>query len=210
MRELVVPLKFLVIESSPYDVTIGLPRMVKLRVRPDYYRLVLKVHFESDSKILNHRYERKVGHTSEDESTSDDARESNNDDKSDEGLVLMLRDGKTNAPDCEEEELINEKLCHLNQKSTEGMKSILSKYPEVIANLFEDVPPSTVAVTNRFELTSNNPIYQKARRTSTMHNEIVCKEVDRMLATAIITTIESSRTSPVTIATKKDGSSGSA
>ena len=184
--------------------------MVKLRVRPDYYLMVLKVHFESDSEILNYKYERKVGHTSEDEFTSDDAGESNNDDKSDEGLVLMLKDGKTNAPNCEEEELINEKLCHLNQKSTEGVKSILSKYPEVIANSFEDVRPSTVAVTHRFELTSNNPMYQKAWRMFPMHNEIVCKELDRILAAAIITTIESSRTSPVIIGTKKDGSPGSA
>ena len=88
----------------------------------------------------------------------------------------MLNDEKTNTLVCEEEELINQKLCHLNQTATEGIKNILSKFPEVIANSFEDVRQSTVAVTHRFEVTSNNPMYQKARRMSPMHNEIVQKE----------------------------------
>ena len=66
--------------------------------------MILNIHFECDSEILNHEYERELGHASEDEFTSDDVVESNNDDESDKGLVLMLRDGKTNAPDSEEED----------------------------------------------------------------------------------------------------------
>ena len=69
----------------------------------------------------------------------------------------MLIDGKTNAPDFEEGELINRKLGHLNQTATEGIKIILSNHPEVIAYSLENVRPSTVAVTSRFELTSNYP-----------------------------------------------------
>ena len=114
MGELVVPLEFLVIESSPYGVIIGLPKIIKLRSRPDHYRMLLNVHFEGDSEILNYEYEREMGHNSEDWFTSDDFGESNNDDESDEGLVLMLSEGKTNALDCEEEELINQNLCHIN------------------------------------------------------------------------------------------------
>ena len=41
---------------------------------------------------------------------------------------------------------------------------------------------------------------------SPVHNEIVRREVDRMLDAGIITPVESSWTSPVVIATKKDGS----
>ena len=41
--------------------------------------MVLKVHFEGDSEILNYEYEREVGHTSEDEFTSDGCGGSNND-----------------------------------------------------------------------------------------------------------------------------------
>ena len=64
-----------------------------------------------------------------------------------------------------------------------------------------------MSVTHRFELTSENPMYQKARRVSPSHNDIVRKEIDRMLAVGIITPVESSWTSPVVIATRKDGSS---
>ena len=53
--------------------------------------------------------------------------------------------------------MVNQKLCHLNQIATEGINIILIKYPEVIAYSFEDVRPSRVAVTHRFELTFNNP-----------------------------------------------------
>ena len=52
IRKLVSPLEFLVIESSPYDVIIGLQIMIELRARPDYYRMVLKVDFKSDPEIL--------------------------------------------------------------------------------------------------------------------------------------------------------------
>ncbi len=89
------------------------------------------------------------------------------------------------------------------------MKQIVRDYPEAIANSFEDVRPSTVSVTHRLELTSENLIYQKARRMSPSHNEIVRKEIDRMLAAVIITPVESSWTSPVVIATEKDGPDGS-
>ena len=132
MGALVVPFEFFVIESSPYDIIIGLPTMIKLRARPDYHRMVLKVLFEGDSEILNIEYEREVGRSSEKELTSDEVGESNNDEESEEGLVLMLRDGKTYAPDCEEEELIDQKLCHQNQISGEGIESIVRKYPELI------------------------------------------------------------------------------
>ena len=101
MGEYEVPLDFVVIESSSHDVIIGILTMIKIRARPDYYRMVLMVHFEGESEILNYEYKREAGHTSEDDFTSDDVGESNNDDGSDEGLVLMLNDEKTNAPDFE-------------------------------------------------------------------------------------------------------------
>ena len=94
----------------------------------------------------------------------------------------MLSDGKTNALNCEEEELVNRKLCHLNQTANKRIRSILRKYPEGIANSFEDVRLSTVSVTHRFELTFNEPLYRKARSISPMHNKLVRKEVDRMFA----------------------------
>ena len=198
--ELVGPLEFSLIEISPYDVIIGLPTMIKL-----YYRLVLKVHFEGDSEIINYEYEREVGDTSEDVFTSDDIGESNNDGESDEGLVIMLSDEKTNTPDCEEDELVNRKLCPLNQTANEGIENMLSKYPEAIANSLWDVRQSTVVVTHRFELTSDNFTHQKATIMSPIQKEAVHKELGRILAAGIITPVESSWTSPVFIAIKKDG-----
>ena len=39
--DLVVPLKFLVLEGSTYDVIFGLPTPIKLCALPDYYRMVV-------------------------------------------------------------------------------------------------------------------------------------------------------------------------
>ncbi len=101
---------------------------------------------------------------------------------------------------------MDEKLSNLNSNDTEAVKKINRDHPEVVANSFEDVRQSTVSVTDGFELTSENPIYQKARRMPPSHNEIVRKEIDRKLLAGIVTSFESSWTSPVVIATKKDGS----
>ncbi len=94
------------------------------------------------------------------------------------------------------------KLSHLNLKDGEAVNKIIRDHPEVSANSFEDLKPSTISVTHRFELTSENPVYQKAGRMSPSVHEI-----DRMLLAGIITPVESSCKSPVVTATKKDGSS---
>lgn len=61
----------------------------------------------------------------------------------------------------------------------EEVTTIIRKYPEVLANSLEDVRSSSVSVKHSLELKSDNPIYQKARRMSPMHNEIVRNEIDR-------------------------------
>ncbi len=118
----------------------------------------------------------------------------------------MLNEPEKKTESNDENQLLDEKLSCLNTKDAESVKVIVRDYPEVIANSIEDVRPSTVSVTHRFELTSENPIYQKAIRMSPSHNDIVRKEIDRMLAAGIITPVKSSWTSPVVIATKKDRS----
>ncbi len=47
----------LVVEATPYDILIGLPTMIQLRARLDYYRMVLKIHYGGDSEILYYEYE---------------------------------------------------------------------------------------------------------------------------------------------------------
>ena len=49
LGELVVPMNFLVLDDTPYDILIGLPTMIQLGARPDYYRMVLKIHCGGDS-----------------------------------------------------------------------------------------------------------------------------------------------------------------
>ncbi len=206
MGELVVPIDYLVLEETPYDVLIGLSTMIQLRARPDYNGMLLKIHCGRDSEILNYEYERDKGNTSEDEFTSDSADENEQvvEDSIDE-LVLMLKEPEKEIESSDEDQYVNEKLSHLNSKDTEAVKNIIKDHPGVIANSFEDVRPSTMSVTHRFESISENHIYQKARRMSPFHNEIVRKEIDRMLFAGIITPVEWSWTSPVVIATKKGG-----
>lgn len=57
MGELVVCLDFLILDESACDVIVGLPIMIQLRDRSDYYRIMIKIHFTGDSEILNYEYE---------------------------------------------------------------------------------------------------------------------------------------------------------
>ena len=75
MGQLVVTMDFLVLKEAPLDILIGLPTMIQLRVRPNYYRMVLKIHYGGDSEKLNYEYERDNGITSKDEFTSGSAGE---------------------------------------------------------------------------------------------------------------------------------------
>ena len=205
--ELVVPMVFLVPEETPYDILIGLPAMIQLCACPDYYRMVLKIHYEGDSGILNYAYDRDSVCISQDKFTSASADEEEHKvEELVEELVLMLSEPEKKAESSDENQFPEEKLSHLRTKDAELVKKIIRNYPEVIAHSFEDVRSSTVSVTHRFELTSESLIYQKARRMSASHSDVARKEIERMLAAGIITPVESSWTSPVVMVRKKDGS----
>ncbi len=168
--------------------------------------MVLKIHYRGDSDILNYEYDQDNGN-SEDEFTSDSADEDEQEaEDSIEELVLMLNEPEKKTESSDADQFVYEKFSHLNSKDVGAVKAIIRDHPDAIANSFEDVRPSTVSVTHHFELTSENPTYQKTRRTSPSHNEIVRKEIDQMLLAIIITPVESSWTSLVVIATKKNGS----
>ena len=83
------------------------------------------------------------------------------------------------------------------------MKHLFQSYPDVIAFSFDDVRPSMRKTTHRLELTSDEPIFQKLRRLPPKFNDIVKKEVDRILTAGIITPVESSWTSPIVLVAKK-------
>lgn len=87
---------------------------------------------------------------------------------------------------------------HLEKNQAGEVRAIIQKYLEVLVSSFKDFRPS--------ELNSNNQILQKERRMSPIHNKFVRHEIDPMLASGIITPVESSWISPLAISMKKDGS----
>ena len=56
---------------------------------------------------------------------------------------------------------------------SEGMKGLLLKYSDVIAESFDDVRPAKVQTRHKFELTTDKPIFQQVRRMPPAYNEIV-------------------------------------
>ncbi len=151
MVEYIVPIGFLVSEETPCNLLIGLLTMIQLHARPDYFRMVLKIHNIRDSEILNYEYERDNGNTSEDEFTTDSADEDEHKivDAVQE-LVLMFNEPEKKTESSDEDQLLYENLSYLNMKDVETVRQILRDYPEVVANSFEDVRPSTVSVTHPF------------------------------------------------------------
>ncbi len=90
----------------------------------------------------------------------------------------------------EVEELFDEKFQHPYRVLAKKLRHVMQKHREVIASSFEHVRRSTVSVKHSFELKSNNPIFQKAKRMSPTLNEIVRKEVDRRIPAGISTLVE--------------------
>ena len=167
--------------------------------------MVLKIHHGGDSEILNYEYDRNNEKYSDYDFTSDCADDKNQDEEdSIEELFLMLNELEKKSAVNDEYHLIDEKLFYLKTRDAQAVKRVIKNHSEVIAPSFKDVRPSTVPVTHRFELTSDNPMYQKPRRISRSYNEIVRKETDRMISACIITAVESSSKSPVVIPTKKE------
>ncbi len=99
--------------------------------------------------MLSYDYEKDNGNTSEDEFTSDSTDEDEQEvEDSIEGLVLVLNEPEKKIESSDEDQLVDEKLSHLNAKDAEVVKKIIKDHPEVIANSFEGERPSTVSVTH--------------------------------------------------------------
>ena len=198
-------LKFLVLRSPPYELIIGLPTMVKLRCKLDVFNQTARFKHGSTTQTLPLEYEPEAGEDTEDDFTSDsesvgDIGEDSSPDE-DDSLVLVLNDkGESRGDDC-----VDEKLNHLSNENATAMKYLFMVYADVIARSLDDVRPSRVSTKRKFELKSEEPIFQKLRRAPPSYNEIIRHEVDRMLKAGIITPVESSWTSPVVIVSKKDG-----
>lgn len=82
-----------------------------------------------------------------------------------------------------EEELMNEKLEHLDEAYCKKERELFETYKNVIANSLDDVRPCMVMVRLKFEFTSEKPIFQNLRRVPPTYNQIIRKELDRLLQT---------------------------
>ncbi len=138
--------------------------MIKLRARPDHYRMRLKIHFKVDCQILNYEYERENFITSDDEFSSKESKDTSDKDDGDSELVLTLHILAPVTPAEDEEGLLDENLQQLNRAFAEKVKQVIQNHPRVIASSFADSRPSKVSLKHSFESTFNNSIKQKARR----------------------------------------------
>ncbi len=106
---------FLFLEKTSYDILIGLTIMIQLPAWPDYYRILLKIHYGRDHKILNYENEGHNVNTSEEYFSSDSADEPENQlENSKEELVQMLKEPEKKSESSDEDPLVDEKLSHLN------------------------------------------------------------------------------------------------
>ena len=207
---IVMRLKFLVIENMPFDIIIGDPTQIQMKAKIDKYHATVKLKLNGVTETLNLEYEPEFGDNSEDDFTSETDSETDigeiSDDEDPEALLLMVNDEKEKGTVVtEERDLVDQKLSHLEENFAEKIRDLFAEYGDIIANSFDHIRPSKVETKHKFELTTDEPIFQKNRRAPPAYNLVIRKEIDRMLEAGIITPVESSWTSPVVIVTKKDG-----
>lgn len=100
--------------------------------------------------------------------------------------------------------MVSKKLEHLpSMYQTE--KTSMLRGIDIVAWSLGELRPATVPVKHRFELTDETPIYSRNRRLPPEHNELVRNEIDRMVASGIISLSHPARSFPVVIARKMDG-----
>ena len=105
--------------------------------------------------------------------------------------MLILKRDQVPIAEIKETDVTEEKFSDLSEKYPADIKWLFQSYPDIIARSFDDVKTSKCRVTHKFELRSEAPISQKSIRLPPAYNEVVKKEVDRMLEAGTITPIVS-------------------
>ena len=96
-----------------------------------------------------------------------------------------------------------EKLAHLDSDIQNVIETAMMEN-SIVAISLDDLRPAEVPIKHHFELEEKNPIYHSAMRMAPLHNNIVRKELDKMLEGGIITPSRSAWSFPVIIVSKKD------
>ncbi len=153
-------------------------------------------------------YQPEMSEDTEDEFTTDTQRDIGEDSDEDEysALVLMLSNVSESPADEKDVDPVADKVAHISEEYGAELRHLFQGYTDVIAYSFDDVRSSKCKTTHRFELISNEPIFQNLRRLPPKFKDIMKNEVDRMFNASIITLVESSCTSPIVLFTKKDES----
>ncbi len=205
---IVVRLDFMVIKSLPYDLIIGSPTLVEMCACIDLYHQTVKVRKDGKTETLNLVYEPEMYEDTDEELTTDTESDIGEESEKDEysAFVLTFYDVADSSDVGKDVDPVEDKVAHLSDEYTAEVKQLFQSYPDVIASSFDDVRPFKCRIMHRFELTSDELIFQKLRRLPPKFNDIVKKDVGHMLNAGIITPVEFSWTSPIVLVTKKDGS----
>lgn len=197
-------------ESVPFDLIISDATQIKLCVKIEKFHPTVKIRVGDKTDTLNLQFEPGIGRDTDDDYTSD----SDNEDvigeemgKEDHtGLLPTINEKEDEVTAKNEDHIVHKQLRHFEDECAQRIKTLLSEYLDVIVASFYAFRPSNVKYEHKFELTSDQPIFQKLGRVPPNYSEIVMIEVDRMLDAGIVTRIESSWKFPVVIMNKKDDS----
>ena len=193
----------MVMKKVPFELIIGAPALTAMRTSIDLYHQTVTVRHDGQTEILSLEYEPEFGDDTEDDFTSDTEDEKDIGEDSEpsdtEGLVLVVNSEDPHTSMTSKDELIEQKLSHVPGDYQEVMRYMLREYQDILAESSEEVRPSNSGTVHKFELTTDEPVFQKLRRVPPAHNEVIRKEIDRMLRAGIITPVESSWKSSIVI-----------
>ena len=120
--------------------------------------------------------------------------------------MVNLKTHRFPSTEIEEIDVTEEKVSELPEEYTVDNKWLFQSYPDVISHSVDNVKPSKCRLTHEFESILEEPISQTLHLLPPSYNEVVKKEVDRMLEAGIVTPVKSAWTSAIVLTAKKDGS----
>ena len=94
----------------------------------------------------------------------------------------------------------------LNVPGARRVHELLNEHDDIFTITLDAIrlAPSKVKIRHSFSLTKDNPIFERDRRLSPVHNRIEREEVNRLLDAGIISPSHSAWAFPDVIMTKKD------
>ena len=75
------------------------------------------------------------------------------------GLIMTVKEKHDDEAATPEDEMVYQKLCHLDYENAKKIKDLFEEYPKVIAEYFDDVRSSNVEVRHKFELIPDQSIF---------------------------------------------------